>query len=213
MSSDRDAMVVSVNIGHVEHVDHHGRDETTAIFKRPTHERVAVTTETFGADEQADRVAHGGPDRIAYAYAAEDLEWWESQLNRDVGPGSMGENLTLAGVDITNALIGERWRVGTAVFEVSGLRTPCFKLGIRMGIEAFSVRFAKARRPGAYLRVIEPGEVGAGDPVEVVHRPDHGVTMVLVADAYHRDHSLAARLLDAPELQAGWREWAEQTIG
>jgi MOSC domain-containing protein YiiM len=206
------AHVVSVNVGHVRHVEYRGRDETTAIFKEPTTGRVAVTTETFGSDEQADRVAHGGPDRVAYTYAVEDLQWWEQQLDRVVGPGSMGENLTTVGLDITNASIGEQWRIGSVVFEVAALRTPCFKLGIRMGIDGFSSQFARARRPGAYLRVVEPGDVGRDDTIDIVRRPDHGVTMVLVADAYHRDHSLAARLLDAPQLDDVWRAWAEETV-
>jgi MOSC domain-containing protein YiiM len=200
--------VESVNIGSIEEVQYRGRVETTAIFKRPTVDRVEVAVDAFGTDEQADRRAHGGPDRIVYAYAIEDLAWWEQQLGRAVPPSSMGENLTTSGLDITNALIGERWRIGTAIVEVSALRTPCFKLGIRMGIDGFSSQFAKARRPGAYLRVAQPGAVAAGDAIEVVERPDHGVTMLMVADAYHRDNSLARRLLDAPQLDEGWREWA-----
>jgi MOSC domain-containing protein YiiM len=203
--------VESVNIGSIEEVRYRGRIETTAIFKRPTSDRVDVTVDMFGNDQQADRKAHGGPDRIVYAYALEDLAWWEEQLGRAVPPSSMGENLTTSGLDITNAVIGERWRIGTAIVEVSALRTPCFKLGIRMGIDAFSVEFANSRRPGAYLRVTQPGNVAAGDAIEVVDQPDHGVTMLMLADAYHRDNSLARRLLDAPQLDDGWREWAAET--
>lgn len=207
------AVCRSVNIGAVEVVEHRGRPETTGIFKRPTDEPVEVTAEAFGADRQADRRAHGGPDRVAYAYAEEDLAWWTGELGRPVPPGSMGENLTTAGVDVTGALIGERWRIGTVLFEVAALRTPCFKLGIRMGIDAFSVQFAAARRPGAYLRVVEPGRLVMGDAIEVEHRPGHGVTMGVLADAYHRDRALAARLLDAPELSEQWRHWALEQVG
>jgi len=203
----------SVNIGVVEVVEHRGRRETTGIFKQPTAEEVVVTATTFGADVQADRRAHGGPDRVAYAYASEDLEWWADELGRPVPPGSMGENLTTEGLDVTGALIGERWRIGTVLFEVAALRTPCFKLGIRMGIRAFSSQFASAGRPGAYLRVIEPGRLSVNQPIRTDRRPDHGVTMAMLADAYHRDRAIAPRLLDAPELSDQWRQWALEQIG
>ncbi|MET0910755.1 MAG: MOSC domain-containing protein [Ilumatobacteraceae bacterium] len=207
------ARIVSVNIGAVREVSYLGRTETTAIFKEPTLDVVTVTTAAFGDDRQADLRVHGGPDRVAYAYAAEDLAWWAGELEREVPPGSMGENLTTSGIDITNAVIGEQWQAGTVTFEVAGLRTPCFKLGIRMGIARFSTRFAAAGRPGAYLRVTKPGAVAVGDTIEIVNRPAHGVTMATLADAYHRDPSLAARLLDAPELDDGWRDWARQQAG
>lgn len=206
------ARLESVNVGAIEEVSYRGRTETTAIFKRPTVDPVALTTDSFGPDQHADLSNHGGPDRVAYAYALEDLAWWAEQLGRPVPPGSMGENLTTSGLDVTNALIGERWAIGSAIVEVSSLRTPCFKLGIRMGIDAFSVQFSKARRPGAYLRVVRPGTVSVGDAIEIVSRPDHGVTMLTVADAYHRDHALASRLLDAPQLGGGWREWAAEAV-
>ena len=212
MERGRPAACRSVNIGVVEVVEHQGRRKTTGIFKHPTAEEVVVTAATFGADVQADRRVHGGPDRVAYAYAEEDLGWWADELGRPVPPGSMGENLTTAGVDVTGALIGERWRIGTVLFEVAALRTPCFKLGIRMGIGAFSSQFSAARRPGAYLRVIEPGRLTVGDAIRIERRPDHGVTMALLADAYHRDHTIAPRLLDAPELSAEWRLWALEQI-
>lgn len=206
------ARVVSVNIGSIRTVEYRGRDETTAIFKEPTTERIVVDASSFGTDRQADLTVHGGPNRVAYAYAGEDLAWWSGELGRELEPGSMGENLTTGGLDITGASVGERWRVGTTVFELCGLRTPCFKLGIRMGIDAFSVQFARARRPGAYLRVIEPGDLAAGDPIEVIDRPDHGVTMGVFADAYHRDHALAARLLDVAALDEEWRAWAIERV-
>jgi MOSC domain-containing protein YiiM len=124
----------------------------------------------------------------------------------------MGENLTLRGIDVTQAVIGERWRIGSAVFEAASPRVACFKLGIRMGVPRFAQWFSLARRPGAYLRIVEEGDVGAGDRVSVVSRPDHDVTVGLVADAYHHDHALAARLLDAPALADGWRAWAAQHV-
>ena len=202
------ATLRSVNVGRITVHEHHGRQVSTGIFKEPVTGRVSTRGDNIDGDDQADRAVHGGPDRAAYAYASEDLVWWEGELGRDVPPGSMGENLTTTGLDVSGALVGERWRIGSAVFEVSAPRVPCYKLGIRMGDGRFPVRFAKAGRPGAYLRIVEHGEIGAGDVIEIVRRPEHDVSVALVARAYHEDHALAPWLLAAPELSAGWREWA-----
>ena len=202
--------MLSVNVGPIEEVEHHGRRVTTGIFKQPVAGRVAVRGVNLDGDDQADRESHGGPERAVYAYAAEDLAWWETELGRVVSPGAMGENLTTSQIDVTGALVGERWSVGSAVFQVTSPRVPCFKLGIRMGDPRFQLRFARAGRPGAYLRIVQFGDVAAGDPIEVLHRPDHEVTVGLVARAFHDDHSLAPLLLGAPELASGWREWADR---
>jgi len=132
------------------------------------------------------------------------------QLGREVPPGSFGENLTLRGIDVSGALVGERWLVGGTLLEVSQPRIPCFKLGIRMGSQRFPRWFAAAGRPGAYLRIRSEGEVAAGDPVEVVHRPGHGLTVAEVSRIYHDDHAAAARLLEVPELADSWRQWARR---
>ena len=205
-------LLVSVNLGRIEVVDHHDRTVTTGIYKRPVTGRVATRGVNLLGDDQADRSVHGGPDRALYAYAAEDLEWWADQLGRPLPAGTMGENLTTADVDVTNAVIGERWRIGTVVVEVTAPRVPCFKLGIKMGDGRFPIHFAAAGRPGAYLRIIEQGELGAGDVVTITDVPDHDVTVALVAHAFHDDHSLAARLLTAPALGAGWPEWARRQL-
>ena len=199
---------MSVNVGTVRSVEHRGRTVTTAIFKAPVDRRVTASGVNVDGDDQADRVNHGGPDQALYAYAAEDAGWWSEQLGRPLEPGSFGENLTTRGLDVNGALIGERGRIGNAVFEVSAPRIPCFKLGIRMGDGRFPQRFARAGRPGAYLRIPEPGDIGAGDLITVERRPSHDVTVGLVARAYNDDRSLAQTLLEAPQLGAGWREWA-----
>jgi MOSC domain-containing protein YiiM len=183
---------------------------TTAIWKDPVQGRVRVRGVNVDGDRQANLEAHGGVDKALYAYGAEDLEWWAGQLGREVPPGSFGENLTVRGVDVSGALVGERWRAGGTLLEVSQPRTPCFKLGIRMGSQRFPSRFADAGRPGAYLRILAEGEVAAGDPVEVVHRPGHGLTVAEVSRIYHQDHAGAARLLQVPELADTWKQWAER---
>ena len=205
--------LLSVNVGTVRQIELAGQARTTAIWKLPVSGRVAVRGVNLAGDDQADRRAHGGPDRAVYAYAREDYAWWERQLDRTLDPGMFGENLTTEGIDLTDALVGERWRVGSAVLQVTSPRVPCWKLGARMGDPRFPARFAAAGRPGAYLAILEQGALGAGDRIQVIHRPGHGVTVGLVAASYHRDHRLAASIVAAPELAEAWRHWAEHQIG
>jgi MOSC domain-containing protein YiiM len=203
------AQVLFVNVGAVRTVDVGDRTIKTAIWKSPVEGRVPVRGVNVSGDEQADRSVHGGEHKAVYAYAWEDTLWWQEELGRELEPGNFGENLTLSGVDVPEAVVGERWRVGSALLEVSEPRFPCFKLGLRMGDPTFLKRFAAARRTGTYLRIVEEGDVGAGDAVELVARPDHGTTIGLFAETYLGDHSLAGRLLEAA-LAPRWREWAEE---
>jgi MOSC domain-containing protein YiiM len=206
------AEVVSVNVGVPRTVRWRGQEVRTAIWKAPVPGRVAFRGVNVDGDDQGDRSAHGGPDKAVYAYAAEDLAWWSGRLDRELGPGTFGDNLTTGGVDVRGAVVGERWRVGDALLEVAQPRIPCFKLGIRMADQDFPRRFAAAGRPGAYLRIVAEGRVGAGDPIELLHRPAHGVTVGDVAAAYHGDRAGAARLLAAPELPDRWRAWVAGTL-
>jgi MOSC domain-containing protein YiiM len=202
--------VLSVNVGGVRTIEVGDRTITTAIWKRPVAGRVAVGGVNLSGDDQADRSVHGGADKAVYAYAWEDTLWWQEELGRSLEQGNFGENLTLSGVDVADAVVGERWRIGSAVLEVSEPRFPCFKLGLRMGDPKFVKRFAAARRTGTYLRIVEAGEVGAGDPIERTGRPDGGITVGDFAEAYLGDPSLAARLADAPHVSERWRDWAQR---
>ena len=202
------AGVVSVNVGGTRTVMLGERPVRTAIWKAPVDGPVRLQGVNLDGDEQADREVHGGPDKAVYAYSLEDLAWWTTRLGRPVGPGTFGENLTTQGIDLADALVGERWSVGSAVLEVTQPRVPCYKLGIRMDDRRFPAAFAAAERPGAYLRIVTAGSLQAGDPIRVLSRPDHGVTIGLITHAYHSDHRLAERLLDAPELPAPWVQWA-----
>ena len=203
------ARVLSVNVGGVRTIDVGDRTITTAIWKSPVEGPVPVRGVNVSGDDQADRSVHGGEHKAVYAYAWEDTLWWQEELGRELVPGNFGENLTLGGIEVPDAVVGERWRVGSALLEVSEPRFPCFKLGLRMGDPRFLKRFAAARRTGTYLRIVEEGDVGAGDRIEIVARPDHGVTIGLFAEAYLGDHALAERLLEAA-LAPRWREWAEE---
>jgi MOSC domain-containing protein YiiM len=182
---------------------------TSGIDKRPAVGPVAVTapaTPGVGAvglagDRVDDVRHHGGPDQAVYAYAREDLDYWEQELGRALTPGTFGENLTTSGLDISAALIGERWRIGhDVVLEVSTPRIPCRTFQRWLGSTGWVKRFTAAARPGTYLRVLEPGEICAADRVEVVHRPDHDVTVAVVFLALTREPALLPRLLVAAAL-------------
>jgi MOSC domain-containing protein YiiM len=173
-----------------------------------------VTIGRLGAadDEQIDKRHHGGPHQALYAYAREDLDWWTEQLGRELPNGVFGENITSAGLDISGALIGEAWRLGTAVVQIASVRVPCGTFAGWMGERAWVKRFAAAARPGAYLRVLENGVAGAGDPIEVVSRPPDSVTVAEALRAYYGDTDLMRRLLDAPGLDPGWQEMAVSVL-
>ena len=204
--------VLSVNVGGIRRFDYRGRSAMSAIWKSPVEGRLAARGVNLEGDDQADRKAHGGPDKAVYAYAIEDTRWWEADLGRPLQHGEFGENLTTEGVAVTQALVGERWAVGTAVFEVSEPRVPCWRLAVRMEDPQFTRRFTGVRRPGSYLRIIAEGDIGAGDEIEILERPDHGLTIGDVFRIFTRDRNEAGRLLAAPQMSLEWRRWAEATL-
>jgi len=207
-----EGLVVSVNVGRPRAVERDGEAATTAIWKSPVTGRVLARGVNLAGDEQADRAVHGGYDKAVYAYSIEDTRWWEAELGRTIGPGGFGENLTVEGLDLVASVVGERWDIGTAVLEVSEPRLPCWKLGLRMGDGAFPRRFTRAARPGTYLRIVEEGDIGAGDSVRVVSRPEHGFTVGDIWHVYHHDRGGAGALLAVPELGESWREWAQGRV-
>ena len=205
------ARLVSVNVGRPQPVGlRRGQTVQSAIAKAPVEGRVRVEGVNLAGDDQADRRVHGGPDKAVYAYAREDTEWWERELGRELGPGAFGENLTVEGVEVSGALIGERWRLGTVELEVCQPRFPCFKLGLRFGDPQMLKRFTRAERPGAYLRIVREGEIGAGDAIEVAGRPDHGVTIALVARAVSIEPVLLEFAAAAPALPADLAAWMRE---
>jgi len=170
--------VVSVNVGLPRVVEWQGRQVQTAIWKEPVDGRVAIRGVNVLGDGQADLRVHGGRDKAVYSYAVEDYAWWSDQVGRELGPGTFGENLTTEGIDLSAAPIGSRWRVGTTLLEIAQPRFPCFKLGIRMGDAGFVKEFEHAARFGAYLRILEEGEVGAGDEIVVVGSGEPGAPTI-----------------------------------
>ena len=152
------------------------RPNRSGILKLPVPGRVAVGTLGLDGDVQVNRKHHGGEGQAVYAYAQEDADWWAAELERDLPPGRFGENLRTTGLDLTGAVLGERWRVGTALLEVTAPRIPCANFARFWDVPDLVKRFAAHGATGAYLRVLQTGHVAAGDVVEVVHRPEHGVT-------------------------------------
>ena len=201
--------VASLNVGDVRAIEWHGRIVTTAIWKFPVAGRLGLRGVNFAGDDQADRTVHGGPDKAVYAYAREDYTFWQGELGVAVPAGTFGENVTVEGLDLTHAMLGDRWRVGSTLLEVAQPRLPCFKLGIRMDDVRFPKRFQAAGRMGAYLRVIEEGDVGAGDAIEIERAPEGGVTLDEMVKALS-DRETARGLLRAAYLPKFWREVAER---
>ena len=212
--------LLSVNVGRPRSNPWKGIGDT-GIDKRPVDGPVAVTapgpkgTGSVGlaGDRVYDVKHHGGDDQAVYAYAREDLDHWEAELGRPLPGGSFGENLTTLGLDVNGALIGERWLIGPrVVLEVSCPRIPCATFQGWLQREGWIKHFTGAALPGAYLRVIESGEIRAGDPVEIVHRPDHDVTVALAFRASTLEPDLLPKLLVADALPEEDKDWVRRRI-
>jgi len=203
---------LSVNIGQPTWAEWVGEDRATGIDKRPVAGAVRLEPLGVAGDHVLDTPSHGGVDQAVYAYASEDAAWWAEALGRSLNPGNFGENLTTAGIDLNDCVIGERWTVGTARLEVSRPRIPCSVFAGFWNVPDLVRRFTERARPGTYLRVLTPGSVQAGDRIEVVHRPDHGVTIGVVFRALTLEPDLLPRLLDAPQLPARLRDRAARRI-
>lgn len=188
----------------------------TGIDKRPVQGPVAVTAPgpkgtgavALAGDRAYDVKHHGGADQALYAYAREDLDHWQAQLGHALANGSsFGENLTTVGVEVNQALIGERWRIGTdVVLEISCPRVPCATFQGWLGETGWIKRFTQAQLPGAYLRIITEGSIQAGDPIEVVSRPEHDVTVALSFRAVTTEPQLLPRLAVADALPEDAKE-------
>jgi MOSC domain-containing protein YiiM len=218
------ASVLSVNLARVRtNPDPRGQSKLTGIDKVAATEPVMVRApgpmhggvgSGLVGDTIGNHNVHGGDDQAVYAYAREDLDAWEIQLRRKLTNGSFGENLTTSGIDVTNARIGERWRIGSdgLVLEVSAPRTPCRTFVAFLNLNHWIKTFAQAGIPGAYLRVISPGTVRAGDAITLDYRPDHDVTIGLVFRARMSDPELLPRLLVADGLSAELKDYVRRRV-
>jgi MOSC domain-containing protein YiiM len=214
--------VLSVNLARVR-ANPDAPSRTTGIDKIAAQEPVMVRPPGpkrggLGSGLVGDTIGnhklHGGDDQAVYAYAREDLDEWEARLGRPLGNGMFGENLTTSEVDVTEARIGERWRVGTGglLLEVSAPRTPCRTFSAFLQLNNWIKTFTEAAKPGAYLRVISPGTVRAGDAISIDHRPDYHVTIGLVFRARMSDPGLLPHLLEAAALSTELKAYARRRV-
>jgi len=218
------ARVLSVNLSaHTRTNPDTKAPKPTGIDKTATAESVMVRApgpmlDGLGSGLVGDTIGnhkfHGGDDQAVYAYAREDLDEWEGVLSRDLTHGMFGENFTTTGVDVTGARIGDRWRVGTEglLLEVSAPRIPCRTFAKFLDIDGWVKTFTNAGKPGAYLRVISPGPVRAGDTISIEDRPDHDVTIGLVFRAKMLDPSLLPQLVAADALSEELKDYVAKRV-
>jgi MOSC domain-containing protein YiiM len=212
-----DGFVRSVNVGMPREAAWAGIGRTS-IDKASVQGPVGVDRLGLAGDQVSDTRHHGGPDQAVYAFAREELDWWGDRIGGEVRDGEFGENLTTEGLPVDDAEVGERWQVGSALLEIASIRIPCNDFKSWMGrcghdSRAWVRRFTEHARPGAYLRVLQPGTLAAGDPVEVVHRPGHGVTVSEMFRALTREPELLPRLLEVDGLVPQARRKAEAYVG
>jgi MOSC domain-containing protein YiiM len=209
--------VISTNVGTPREAAWAGIGRTS-IDKKPVTGPVQVGRLGLHGDQVSDTKYHGGVDQAVYAFAREDLDWWAAELGDEIRDGQFAENLTTRGIDVNEAEVGERWRIGTTLLEVAMVRIPCndFKNWQRLnGFDdrAWVRRFAERGRPGAYLRVIQEGELQTGDDIFVVHQPGHGVTISTMFRALTVDRTLLPELFKIDNLARVARRRAESYLG
>lgn len=207
--------LMSVNVSGPKDVNNAGKIVRTGIFKEPVEGRVTLRRLNLDGDGQADLWGHGGAFRAVYAYSKEAYDHWSRELGRDFAPGSFGENFTVEGMPDDKVHVGDIYRIGNALVEVSQPRIPCFKLALKLGIPDFQKRFLEGRRVGFYLRVLEEGEFCAGQPIELVSRDPGGLTVAQVNALlfFDRDDLDGTRkALSIPALSHGWKESFEERL-
>jgi MOSC domain-containing protein YiiM len=208
--------VVSLNVGLPRDVEWRGGSVRTSIFKTPTDRRLRVTTLNFEGDEQSDLSVHGGVDKAVYAYPSEHYAYWRNELPQlDFPWGAFGENLTIEGLLEADVRVGDRFRAGSAEFVVTQPRMPCYKLGIRFGQPSMVKRFMQSRRNGFYFAVALEGDVGEGDPIELIARAEGDLTVADVVNLYTVDaanQDLLRRAAESSALPESWRDFFRKRL-
>ena len=189
-----------------------GSNPETGIDKRSVNARVRLFDDHVDGDRVIDRKHHGGEFKAVYAYAREDAEWWEARIGRPLAYGAFGENLTTSGLDVTNAVIGERWSIGSAVLQVTEPRIACRVFAGFWDRPDLIKEFSDAGRSGTYLKIVVEGDVGADDAIDVIHRPSHGVTVGIANAAKLGNADLVPLLRGVPELPPKWEEWVGKRL-
>jgi MOSC domain-containing protein YiiM len=208
--------LAAISVGRPKEVEWHGRAGRTSIFKALVTGRVHVGRENIAGDQQSDLTAHGGPDKAVYAYPSEHYVPWRLELpDAELPWGAFGENFTTEGLLEGDVWIGDRYRIGTAEFQVSQPRIPCYKLQVRFGRLDMVKRFEQSGRNGFYLRVEREGDVGAGDAIERIGRDERELTVADVVALYTsdaRNQPLLERASDHPSLPASWRDYFRKRL-
>ncbi len=202
--------LISVCVGLPREVSWKGKPVTTGIFKQPVNGRVMMRSLNLDGDRQADLTVHGGAEKAVYAYPMEHYAYWQHQLPDEELPwGAFGENLTIEGLLETEVNIGDRFRIGTAVVMVTQPRFPCFKLNLKFGRDDMVKLFLDSRLSGIYFSVVQEGEVGVGDAIELVSRDENNVTVADIVQIYVReaDDNLVRRAVQVPALAASLRTY------
>ncbi|MCZ6671289.1 MAG: MOSC domain-containing protein [Acidobacteria bacterium] len=208
--------LISVNVATPREVSHEGKPVRTGIFKEPVRGRVRLGTMNLAGDSQAAREVHGGIHKAVYVYTLENYEYWKRELGRDELPhGQFGENFTVEGMSEGEVHVGDVFRVGGAMVEVTQPRQPCFKLGIRIGMAEFPRMFLRSGRVGFYLRVLIEGEVGAGDRIERLKVDPRRMTVARIHALFNFNRQNvegARKAIGIPALSPDWREAFQRIV-
>jgi MOSC domain-containing protein YiiM len=193
-----------------------GKPVSTGIFKEPVNKRVMVRELNLDGDGQADLTVHGGLDKAIYVYPFEHYDYWRSELpDTELTLGIFGENFTVTGFREEELNIGDRFKIGSVELMVTQPRLPCYKLGIRFGRADMVKRFLASRRTGFYFRVLQEGEVVAGDTLELVSRDENNITVANITQLYTRERNDPDALQRATQLEAlpeSWRDYFQEQI-
>lgn len=205
------ARVLSINITSVVHQgEWTGSEGRTGIDKRSVVGPIEFKNNGVVGDRIIDTNVHGGYDQAVYAYAQEDARWWEKEIGEEIPAGRFGENLTTEGIDVNAALVGEQWKIGSVILEVSQPRIPCRVFAGFWKRATLIKDFTQAGRPGAYLRIIQEGTAQAGDLIEVIYKPDHAISISDLFSAKSGERAKINEIKVVPQLSIGFKEWAEK---
>ena len=203
--------LLSVNVTSIIHFEEwSGSVGKTGIDKRPKLGRVALENDGVEGDSVLDTKNHGGKDQAVYAYAREDADWWEKEIEIEIANGRFGENLTTSGLDVTNAIIGEIWKIGTTTLQVTMPRIPCKVFQGFWQRPNLIKEFTQAQRPGAYLRILEEGYVSAGDEIEILEVPNHGISIKDLFAAKSGERVKIREINKIPGLAPKFKDWSEK---
>ena len=205
------ARVLSINITSVVHQgEWTGSEGRTGIDKRSVTGAIEFKNNGVVGDRVIDTNVHGGYEQAVYAYAREDAQWWEREINEEIPAGRFGENLTTEGIDVNAALVGEQWKIGSVILEVSQPRIPCRVFAGFWKRATLIKDFTQAGRPGTYLRIIQEGTAQAGDSIEVIFKPDHTISISDLFAAKSGERSKINQIKDVTYLSTEFKEWSQK---